>query len=465
MELKKRPHSFTYTLLSVLSAFLMLGFTNCTPRTFTLLPSDGSGLQTSPVVTITGNPTITITITPTPIVTEVITITPTITPTPTSQILTVTPTLTITPTPTSTLTPSPTPTQSPTPTITPTATPTRTPTPTITATPTPTQQKITQILSLPAPSQKLNDMVFVMDVSPSMVNEQEQMANRFSNFINSLTNTNWRISIITTQIGIDAVYAPKYAQIPYRDGNFVPFDLSGHVVLDTYLFPTNYQQIFQNAIKVGVTDHLDERGIYAANLFFDREMNGQGFFRSGARGHIIFVTDEDERSSGGRTPRTIYEPGFSLESYDMPSTFVSKANALPVASMQAHSIISRPGDYNCLMSEQEYINGVGNYIIHYEGMIYSELTNTESGKVKKGVLGDICATDYASQLQEIGKVIYDSNHQVTLQCLPVAQTLSVYHISTNKYLPYTLNGRTLTIQVQNEVGSVRIQYQPTASCL
>jgi len=88
-----------------------------------------SGIEFTPIPTISQTPTPTVTITSTPTITPTNTITPTPTITPT---VTITSTPTVTPTITPTITPTETPTVTPTSTVTPTETPTPTLTPTST---------------------------------------------------------------------------------------------------------------------------------------------------------------------------------------------------------------------------------------------------------------------------------------------------------------------------------------------
>jgi len=279
------------------------------------------------------------------------------------------------------------------------------------------------------------DIVFVDDNSGSMSAEQNQMANRFPNFINSISNLNYQIGIITT----DVSYSPATYSSPraangngaFQDGKFLKFD-GGDYILKKGDADANGK--FTRTIKrqetldcetthnynLSLCPSGDERGIYALNLMLDR---GDGrMFRPGAHLAIVVLSDEDERSNPNAQTS-----GFPLEDYDKAETFVSKVAARlgTTKAVSVHSVIIQPGDTSCYNQ-----NNLGNGIFGSYGYSYAALSQPSAalkalGGIVDGAMGSICASDYGAQLGNIGAKIANNVKDIQLGCAPIAGSVKV----------------------------------------
>lgn len=278
---------------------------------------------------------------------------------------------------------------------------------------------------------KAVDILFVVDNSASMSTEQASMASRFTNFIGTLNaaGLDYRIGIITTDVSDNANPPRAINQNgALQDGKLIAFTNGS-----SYLTPStaNINAQFNSAIQRQETatceaflasstpntpaNYLancpsgDERGIYAANLFL---MNySSSMVRPEAHLAVIFLSDEDERSR-----LYVSNATYALENLDKPATLIQNLQALGSGkSYAAHSIIVKPGDSACKAAQDAQTNNVsGSY-----GDQYASVTATTGG-----ILGDVCAADYTSQLNNIGYSITASVNEIELGC-PNPEVISV----------------------------------------
>ncbi|MBX2996593.1 MAG: VWA domain-containing protein [Bdellovibrionaceae bacterium] len=340
------------------------------------------------------------------------------------------------------------------------------------------------------------DILFVDDNSGSMSFEQNAIANRFSTFIATLDSKNidYRIGIITTDVSGGSNPARAINRNgALQDGRLIEFSNSFPSHSGTglyYITPAtaNKTALFANTIRrpetltceaflannpsAGQTSSAyqancpspDESGIYAANMTVQNNPNG--FIRSDAHLAIVFIGDEDERSS-------LYHQtaSYALAVADLPQALINKVEATyPGKSLKMHSIIVRPGaltvspqeasnrfaminagggvnasyapqtffsggDAGCLNIQSNQTNGVlGSY-----GYLYALAT-----RLTGGVEGDICASDYGSQLANIGDNIGESFAQRTLYCANPGQidlqTPMVTFTPANNGNAYSISG-------------------------
>lgn len=263
------------------------------------------------------------------------------------------------------------------------------------------------------------DILFIDDNSGSMHIEQAKMADRFTNFINSLKNLDFRIAITTTDVSASPDNGPRAINEfgALQDGKLIEFK-SGLKVLkpDT----PNLEALFKNTIQRNETKLCmekkfkasecpsgDERAIYAADLAVER--GDVEFFRKDSHLAIIILSDEDERSNGGGL-----QP---LETRDFPATLIAtvKNKMGSKKTFSAHSIIIKPGDLAC-WTEQNAQAGLKGFYGHN----YAELSNLTGGHT-----GSICASDYGLEVGKIGAKIIDHVNSIELECKPVDDEIDV----------------------------------------
>jgi len=191
------------------------------------------------------------------------------------------------------------------------------------------------------PDKVQTDILFVIDDSGSMSQEQANLAASLDTFITALAaspvQNEFRIAVTNTSIeGFTTVANPVPAQaytagpaagVPYPDGAAVAITqlggvgVSGDFIYDTALYPqtggwggnrvldagmASLQQDFVANVLVGTRGSGREQPFRAARLALTSRLadaNG-GFLRPGARLAVFFLTDEDDCSGDPNTAVT-----------------------------------------------------------------------------------------------------------------------------------------------------------------
>lgn len=227
------------------------------------------------------------------------------------------------------------------------------------------------------------DILFIVDNSSSMSAEQNNMADRIDNFLTHIDGLDWQIGVTTTDP------RPESAR---GDGQLLTFEGTKTKVLRSgdYSYSAG-ETIFQNTIKIEGWGSSEEQGIRGAYRALEKrktEAEHQQLFRETTK-HLAMVVLTDEDESG-------------KEMINQPDSLIDLVNKTwsGKKSFNFHSIIVKPGDKDCAADKD-----------HIEGHAYVELSNKTNG-----IIGDVCAEDYASQLAGIGKSILKEVTKVTLKC-------------------------------------------------
>lgn len=359
------------------------------------------------------------------------------------------------------------------------------------------------------------DILIVDDNSGSMSFEQNHMSERFANFLEALEakSIDYRIAVTTTDISTaenpnrtinrnGALQDGKLIQLP--DGSYFLTPTSGTGSSEAEKKQkriewfsgviqrpeTNTCEAFLRANPTaadGSTAYQqscpsgDERGIYASNLVV--QQNPQSFIRPKAHFAVVFLSDEDTRSSNYYKTNSLV-----LNTLDLPQTLIDNTKSLyPDKTLSAHSIIVRPGalkvstdemsavladlmndpvnagyhpadyfqtgDSTCLAAQSNQIPGT--FISGSYGYTYAVLT-----RITGGIEGDICANDYAGQLSTIGANISERVQEIGLRCdNPSDLKLTLSQTPAN--FTYTLEGSTVKF---NQVLTVGTQLSLSYSC-
>lgn len=272
------------------------------------------------------------------------------------------------------------------------------------------------------------DILIVDDNSGSMSTQQRYMAERFPTFISSLGALDYHIAITTTDVSASPNNGPKAANGngALQDGKFIQFG-NGSAVLtrDTpnkeTLFASTVKRpetlaCEQNDFQYAYCPSPDERGIYAAHLAVERK--DPSFFRPAAHFALVILADEDERST--RQNSTVVAQ-YPTEEKDIPDNLVKavKQHLGAQKTFSAHSVIVKPGDQACLESQTE-VYPSGRRVSGFEGIFYARLSNLTGGHI-----GSICASDYGTELGQIGYNIKDHLNSIQLVCAPIDNKVDV----------------------------------------
>ncbi len=215
------------------------------------------------------------------------------------------------------------------------------------------------------------DVLFVVDNSASMVEEQANLAMNFGTFVELLgdTTADYRIGVTTT----DGANAGRLV------GPVLTPD-TPDVILE-----------FQRAVAVGTTGSRDEQGLAMGVMGVRPDVNPD-FMREDAVGHVVFVSDEDDHSA---EPAEYYATALG--------------SAAPGEALTAHALV---GDIpaGCLSGTSAADAGPR----------YLSVAETTGGLTES-----ICADDYAQVLVVLGLAVAGWNPTFLLSDLPAVDTLVV----------------------------------------
>lgn len=148
------------------------------------------------------------------------------------------------------------------------------------------------------------DILWIVDNSNSMEDEQEAIANKFEDFINNIeeANADFHLGVVSTDL-----------ENPDQNGK-----LQGDPL---YLTPDDdYVPLFQDRIQLGITGSHKEKGIDAAlAALTEPNLSGynSGFRRAGATLSIIYLSDENDCTDRG-----------ALNAYDDPDACYEHSDLL-----------------------------------------------------------------------------------------------------------------------------------------
>jgi hypothetical protein len=233
------------------------------------------------------------------------------------------------------------------------------------------------------PTQSSADILFVVDNSCSMVEEQTNLANNFEAFIAafSTSDSDFQIGVITTDNA-------SFRGDIIRSGD------------------SNAVDEFTTQTAAGVSGSGDERGLqlaYEATQSGADAGPGSEFLRDEAKFSIVIVSDETDHSSGDWSDYVTY--WWSLKD-DADNAVV---NAIA-------------GDYpgGCATAEA----GGGYY---------------EASAATGGLFLSICATDWSSHLESLAENARADLSQFELSAVPVPETIEVRIDSVTTTTGWTFN--------------------------
>lgn len=277
------------------------------------------------------------------------------------------------------------------------------------------------------------DILIITDNSSSMRDEQTNMAQRMSHFLEQIQDLDWRIAVTTTD--------PRDKL--FGDGRLLPMTgLSNSYFYSANQDPSLARQIIGNTIQREEIGSGTEQGIYATYRMLERARAGlspnKEFLRDDANFVAIVLSDEDESAKGAKN-----NP-LSLLKYIQ--------SQWPTKKFVFHSIIAKPGDHACANSEG-----------HVAGKVYAALSAlTGISELGGAIIGSICEDDYGTQLRGMGKSITEMFLSVDLDCEPIGTASDSVRMTWNQGSfteKYKIKGKKMIFEHPLRPGSYSLKYQ------
>lgn len=324
----------------------------------------------------------------------------------------------------------------------------------------------------------LVDILIVNDNSGSMSFEQAKMSSAFTGFLNSIEGLDYRIAMTTTDISDTRQRINNVTNLGYnppgpyngygalQDGKLIDFS-SGLKYLDRNT--PNKQTLFNSTIRRPETATCessgfqqcpsgDERGIVAAGLTM-KNFASQ-FMRPAAHFAVIVLSDEDERGVSKYNPCNYsgtadrqnceaIKSAYPFQTADEPQSFVDSFRSLfPNKTMSFHTIIVRPGDTSCRAAQTGQV-AAPMPVLGQEGYAYKMVRDLVGG-----VDGNICASNYTNQLQDIGYTIGDKVTSLPFRCRPIGDAYEVYFSGVRATSGFSANFETMALTVTADLDAL-----------
>lgn len=252
----------------------------------------------------------------------------------------------------------------------------------------------------PVDSKPQVDVLFVIDNSASMRDEQLKLGDKLSSFLGSLKDVDWQIGITTTDTS-DSIYGIKGSLL----------QLTGRTDYILTKNTPNYAQVFASTVvrPEGVNCGNNcpskvERPLEAVVMAMAKaNTENKNFFRKGAELAVVVLSDADEGGNGLgsiMTPQTVLSAAYSMLGEEKRLT--------------GFAIVIEPGDKACLDEQLKF----SSYSVYgFNAALLAALTG--------GVTGSICETNFAKPLEKIGERVLNLVSSVTLKHMPVEGSVQV----------------------------------------
>ena len=218
------------------------------------------------------------------------------------------------------------------------------------------------------------DILFVVDNSDSMLEEQEALAEGFNSFVSELENAtiDFHIGVISTSQDSDDPDA-------------------GEMVGDTPFLTKrdDYVVGFQRRARLGTGGSDKEKGLQAAVHALAPHMQlrqNKGFLRERANMLIVFVSDEDDCSDYG-----------VLDSRPAADCYESRRDLIPVSDL-----VARLESYKVLGGRLQISAIVGPYDGSCGEEAVAGFRYADAALATGGTLSKICERDWSAILGELG---------------------------------------------------------------
>lgn len=269
------------------------------------------------------------------------------------------------------------------------------------------------------------DILWMMDSSGSMAEEQANLANNFSSFISDFVTKGYEYNIA---VAATDAWIYEYSQLSgaqkvvrFRDGDIYTSstsDNSGTYLINMFL--PDVVGTFEKNIKVGIYGSGDERAFDSIRQSLTSPVNtGYNFRRNDAFLAVIIVSDEEDFSrndssqsgcNGNPRPigcqdqnlRPISDYTDFLDSYTSSSPTDRKYSVSSIGIFDADCLAANPSSDG------------------HMGLRYAALTNATNG-----VLGSICDTNFSNNLKDIQNRISELSTQFRLSRTPIESSIVV----------------------------------------
>lgn len=295
------------------------------------------------------------------------------------------------------------------------------------------------LLLLDLPENMEVDILWVIDSSLSMAEEQEYLGNNFSSLIAALasSNQNFQTAVTTTDICADEVPDDlSLRACPFSYGGNAQTHLKGSFVGEpgrTILTATDFdlEEKFKDYTNVGTIGSNFEHGLRASSMAIEKVLNGENenLLRDGAFLSVIVISDEEDDGIGlgmsdpflGFNPT---EEGYTAYSYTNDE-LISYLNEIKGQGEFSISTIT-----GTRIENGELCTSIHSSPSEEGSALIDAATKTG------GIVLSICDADWGESLQNLGNDLNAQISQINLEKEAIESTIKV-QVNKSKYEKWT----------------------------
>lgn len=267
------------------------------------------------------------------------------------------------------------------------------------------------------------DVLFIVDNSPGMQEEQAAIGDNFQDFLSSLGKINWQVGITTTDVSAHLLYGLQ--------GRLLSFS-NLETPQERILTPKtpDFEGAFYHTIVRPETIKPAEGYTPASFLVkpFEaflgalekRNSENLGFFRNESDLAVIMITNSDNSMVGNQ----VYPPDV-LDEFHRTLGNTKK--------IRVYGIVIQVGDSVCFNTQRAQSAGDETY-----GKYISELTSMTGG-----IVSNICSSDYSELIQKVGNDARNFVQSFLLEHPPAFDSAVVVFKPTTNAVPWKIEGRQL----------------------
>lgn len=291
------------------------------------------------------------------------------------------------------------------------------------------------------------DILIVVDNSGSMEQEQEHLAQRVETFMERFAQLDYLIAVTSTDWDGD---------LDFDSGRAVRLTDGSYCITPAMDLAKAQQELGRAITSVGLEGTGNERGIFTSYQFYERASvpgsNESTCVRQDAAKHIIVISDEDESLFKQKQ-------GGVISDEPLPEQEKSRGEVLaqlvgdhfPGSTLKFHSIVASP-----FTPEGVACQETGDAL--RLARRYASFSMDTAG-----VVGNLCANDYGSQLQEMGQSVSDSQKVYGLDCVAVASGSTAGRVTRNGQ-PISIGWRFAANTIEFDQNLPRGTYQVQYFC-
>lgn len=250
------------------------------------------------------------------------------------------------------------------------------------------------------------DILFVVDNSLGMLDEQEKLGTRIENFLQKLEGIQWQVGITTTDTSAHALFGLGGKLLRFSNGDQI-------LTSDS----PNYQELFLETVSRDEDIKIcqDDPNISCPSRFprpfkaitgaiEKRDTLNQGFFREGADLAVIIISDSDHSNVNDETsPEDVVNAFRAVWGFEK--------------QFRVYGLIIEPNDSGCLENQSNQLNGTTDAAY---GIQIADLALETLGKT-----GSVCLDDYSESLADVGNDARELVHSLSLENEPMASSVQI----------------------------------------